>query len=141
MLFHKSFVLSEKGGIDTDGLVFGFCSFCFSVENMSKRRGEGDYSSSSNEKQKANKSHGMISVLLFHPFISYIYTTCYITTASPLLGNFDLDDSSHKEFDSLDAEVELHTEVVQKLSESVVSLSFIGNNTNWLPIFAFDHQF
>lgn len=68
---------------------------------MSKRR--GDYSSSSNEKQKANKSHG----------------------------NFDLDDSSHKEFDSLDAEVELHTEVVQKLSESVVSLSFIGKNEHY----------
>jgi len=71
------------------------------VENMSKRR--GDYSSSSNEKQKANKSHG----------------------------NFDLDDSSHKEFDSLDAEVELHTEVVQKLSESVVSLSFIGDHEQY----------
>lgn len=70
---------------------------------MSKRRGEGDYSSSSNEKQKANKSHG----------------------------NFDLDDSSHKEFDSLDAEVELHTEVVQKLSESVVSLSFIGDHEQY----------
>ncbi|KAF8677044.1 hypothetical protein HU200_046502 [Digitaria exilis] len=42
---------------------------------MSKRR--GDCSSSSNEKQKAKKSHG----------------------------NFDLDDSSHKEFNSLDAEI------------------------------------
>ncbi|KAG2650217.1 uncharacterized protein LOC120655413 isoform X4 [Panicum virgatum] len=68
---------------------------------MSKRR--GDYSSSSNEKQKANKNHG----------------------------NCDLDDSSHKEFDSLDAEVELHTEVVQKLSESVVSLSFIGDHEQY----------
>ncbi|CAL5008682.1 unnamed protein product [Urochloa decumbens] len=68
---------------------------------MSKRR--GDYSSSSNEKQKANKSHG----------------------------NFDPDDSSHKEFDSLDAEVELHTEVAQKLSESVVSLSFIGAHEHY----------
>ncbi|CAO2164514.1 unnamed protein product [Urochloa humidicola] len=68
---------------------------------MSKRR--GDYSSSSNEKQKANKSHG----------------------------NFDLDDSYHKEFDSLDAEVELHREVVQKISESVVSLSFIGDHEHY----------
>ncbi|CAL5004234.1 unnamed protein product [Urochloa decumbens] len=63
---------------------------------MSKRT--GDYLSSSNEKQKANKSH---------------------------------DASSHKEFDSLDAEVEPHTEVAQKLSESVVSLSFIGAHEHY----------
>nr|CAB3445572.1 unnamed protein product [Digitaria exilis] len=64
---------------------------------MSKRR--RDYSSSSNEKQKANRSPG----------------------------NSDLDDSSHVRFSSFGVTVEMHRKLQQKLCESVVSLSFIGD--------------
>ncbi|RCV44242.1 hypothetical protein SETIT_9G357800v2 [Setaria italica] len=64
---------------------------------MSKRR--GDYSSSSNEKQKANKSHG----------------------------NFDLDDSSHKEFDSLDAEIHVNLPDGQMMRGYLMTIHFDYN--------------